>query len=169
MFFQSNSKEEMENHFKMSHVPKGEASKVIIRAERMSCRNCKVEFQNYWSLMNHRRDNHPTDKYCRYDLEDRCKHSSEACWYKHKIGNNQILSNQPNQNLNKCFECNLKFQNRNELMMHKKNEHAEQCKPCNKNINNECTRGETCWYPHTQDQGFHENQLNSRPPINLVH
>ena len=78
-YFQSNSKEEMENHFKMSHVPNGETSKVVIRTERITCRNCKNEFSNYWSLMNHRRDNHPTDKSCRYDLEDRYKHSSEEC------------------------------------------------------------------------------------------
>ena len=82
----------MSNHYNMSHVPSGDTNKVTIRAERLSCRNCKVEFENYWSLMNHRRDNHPTDKAYRYDLEDRCKQSAEKCWYKHKNGRNPNIA-----------------------------------------------------------------------------
>ena len=167
-YFQSNCKEEMDNHFKMSHVPKGETSNITIRAERMTCRNCKVDFQNYWSLMNHRRDNHPTNKTCRYDLEDRCKHSSEECWYLHKNGRRPNTSNQSESHINECFECNMKFKNKNELMIHRKNNHPELCKPCDKYIKNECTRGESCWFPHTQDQDFQKSQLNTRPPINLV-
>ena len=162
-YFQSSCKDEMDNHFKMSHVAKGDISKVVIRTERITCRNCKVEFSNYWSLMNHRRDNHPTDKACRYDLEDRCKHSSEECWYKHKNGKNP--SNQTTKiHLNSCFECEMNFRNTNGLMMHKKTEHIEQCKPCDKYMKNECSRESTCWYPHTQSQDFHINQQNLRPP-----
>ena len=164
-YFQSNCKDEMANHFKMSHLPKGDTNKVVIRTEKMACRNCKIEFSNYWSLMNHRRDNHPTDKACRYDLEDRCKHSSEECWYNHKNGRGP--SNQTKHlNVNECFECKLKLRNKHELMMHKKVEHVDQCKPCEKYLKNECTRENTCWYPHTESQDFHTNQLNNRPPIN---
>ena len=50
-------------------------------------------------------------------------------------------------------------------MMHKKLEHAESCKRCEKYVLNECTREETCWYPHIMDQGFHTNQLIRTPPI----
>ena len=77
---QSYCKDEMDNHFKMSHVLKGVTLNIEIRTGRTLCINCKVEFPNYWSLMNHRRDNHPTGKSCRYDLEGRCKHSDEECW-----------------------------------------------------------------------------------------
>ena len=164
-YFQSNCKDEMENHFKKSHVPKDDTSKVAIRTERITCRNCKVEFSNYWSLMNHRRDNHPTDKACRYDLEDKCKHSSEECWYKHKNGRNPLNKTQ-SSNMNNCFECKMNFRNRHELMMHKKVEHVEQCKPCDNYLKNECTREDSCWYPHTQNLDFHKNLLNTRPPIN---
>ena len=164
-YFQSNCKDEMDNHYKMSHVPKEDTNKVVIRTEKMTCRNCKVELLNYWSLINHRRDNHPTDKACRYDLEDRCKHSSEECWYQHKNGRNTHNKTQLS-NSNECFECKLKFKNKHELMMHKKIQHIEHCKPCDKYQKNECTRENTCWYPHTQNLDFHKSQLNSRPPIN---
>ena len=120
----------MENHFKMSHLPKGNNNKVLIRTERMACRNCKVEFQNYWSLINHKRDNHPSEKSYRYDLEDRCKHTAEICWYKHKNGRNPIKSSNSQINSYDCFDCNMKFKSRHELMMHKKVDHMEQCKPC---------------------------------------
>ena len=129
----------MDNHFKMSHVPKGETMKIAIRTERMLCRNCKVEFPNYWSLMNHRRDNHPTDKSCRYDLEDRCKHSDEECWYKHKNTTHLQSQNRSNRNqphINECYDCKQMFSNKNDLMMHKKNEHVEKCKPCEKYVKN---------------------------------
>ena len=165
-YFQSSCKDEMDNHFKMSHVAKGDKSQVVIRTERITCRNCKVEFSNYWSLMNHRRDNHPTDKACRYDLEDRCKHSSQECWYKHKNGKNPSNTTTKTY-LNKCFECELNFRDKNELMMHKKKEHIEQCKPCEKYLMNECSRESTCWYPHTQSQDLQKNQQNMRPPNHL--
>ena len=169
-YFQSNCKDEMDNHYKMSHVPQGESMNIAIRTEAMICRNCKVEFKNYWSLMNHRRDNHPTEKACRYDLEDRCKHNDNECWYKHKNKNNPNMhspnASQNQTNINECYDCKLKFRNKNELMMHKKIQHIEKCKPCDKYFKNLCTRESTCWYPHIQNQDFHENQLNSRPPIN---
>ena len=164
-YFQSNCNEEMNNHYNMSHVPSGEKNTIAIRTEKLTCRNCKVEFENYWSMMNHRRDNHPTDRSCRYDLEDRCKHSAEECWYKHKSGRNPKIPTE-SSHINKCFECKMTFRNRNELMMHKKVEHVELCKPCEKYSKNECTRANTCWYPHTPNQDFHINQLNARPPIN---
>ena len=167
-YFQSSSKEEMNNHFTLSHVASGETNKVFIRTEKITCRNCKVEFENYWSMMIHRRDKHPTDKACRYDLEDRCKHNAEECWYKHKSGKNPNLPTKPSHT-NKCFECNMTFGSRNDLMMHKKSEHVEQCKPCVKYAKNECSRENACWFPHTQNQDFHINQLNPRPPINTSH
>ena len=167
-YFQSDCKEEMEKHLKMSHLPKGDTSKVVIRTERIACRNCKVEFQNYWSLMNHRRDNHLSDKACRYDLEDRCKHTADDCWYEHKNGRTPNKSSKSQINYFDCSDCNMKFKNKHELMMHKKVAHVEQCKPCEKYIKDECSREDTCWYPHIQDQGFHQNYLNTRPQINQV-
>ena len=97
----------MEKHFKLSNLPKGATNKSVIRTDHMLCRNCKVEFKNYWSLMNHRRDNHPSDKSCRYDLEDRCKLTAEDCWYKHKNYRNPNISNNPQVSF-ECFDCNIK-------------------------------------------------------------
>ena len=56
-------------------------------------------------------------------------------------------------NLNKYFECEGNFRNRNELMMQNKAEHIKQCKPCVKYMKNDCTCQNTCWYPHIQN--FH--------------
>ena len=60
--------------------------------------------------MNQRRDDHPTEKSCRYDLENSCKHSDEECWYKHNNARNLQSKNILKQsNINECFECKIKF------------------------------------------------------------
>ena len=160
-YFQSNSEEEMTNHFKMSHIKKRHNTKVEIRTEKIACRNCEVTFENYYILMNHRRDNHPTNRPCRYDLENRCKHSADVCWYRHKNSTNQSQTQ-----ANKCYDCNEEFRERNDLMMHKKNQHPDKCTDCEKYQKNQCAHEELCWFLHRINQDFHKVHKNLKPPIN---
>ena len=48
------------------------------------CYNCRKQFDNYFHLMNHRREEHKSNKPCRYFLENRCIYEAKKCWYMHK-------------------------------------------------------------------------------------
>ena len=53
-----------------------------LRSKIIVCYTCKEEYTSYWSLMNHRRQKHPSNKVCRYYLRDQCIHGVN-CWYRH--------------------------------------------------------------------------------------
>ena len=48
------------------------------------CYDCGKQFDSYYYLMNHRREEHKSNKPCRYFLENRCNYEAEKCWYKHE-------------------------------------------------------------------------------------
>ena len=60
------------------------------------CFTCKIEFNSYWTLMNHRREEHPSKKICRYYLKQECLFSSKKCWYKHEEKNSEDEAIKPN-------------------------------------------------------------------------
>ena len=136
------------------------------------CRSCKEKFEAKWQLMNHRRDNHPTDKMCFYDAEDKCSFSASQCWYKHKENRRSTTSETRSSNQQikelKCFTCQNKFANVPSLMEHRKQNHIETVKPCSKYVDGKCDRGQKCWYLHeTLEESlvdFHVTQKTTNQP-----
>ena len=49
-----------------------------------NCYTCGKEFKSYFYLMTHRREEHPSNKTCRYFLTNSCLFSEKECWFKHK-------------------------------------------------------------------------------------
>ena len=79
--FQAHTSEELRNHLRLKgHQPchNLEDSK----SELVTCYTCKKDFLSYWSLMNHRKQEHPSNKTCRYFLKNQCIHGVN-CWYRH--------------------------------------------------------------------------------------
>ena len=153
--FQSSSRGEFTNHRQQKHTPSSEITVVI------KCRNCDTTFQTKWQLMNHRRDIHPSNRMCKYYAENKCKFTTQGCWYKHEA---PLSSNRF-----KCFTCDQEFENLNNLMMHKKHDHVENCNNCSKFVEGICQlTDDRCWFIHNvnEEEDFQEVQGNLPPPIN---
>ena len=48
------------------------------------CYDCGKQFDSYYHLMNHRREEHKSNKPCRYFLENKCVYDAKKCWYRHE-------------------------------------------------------------------------------------
>ena len=163
-YFQSSLKEELDNHITIKHTVRGVLPNLNVEPEKIKCRTCGETFENMWRLKNHRRDQHPhLRRPCLYDLEDRCNHSDNVCWYRHKETNKQNISKNV-RNSNKCFTCQDEFETMNNLMIHRKQQHPEQCKTCVKFAKKECKRSNECWFIHKNTEDFQESQNNLAPP-----
>ena len=85
--FQDTNRKALRNHLEMS--PGHKAS-----PKDYECRNCKVIFTSYFSLMKHRSIEHPSNMKCRYFKAGTCNFSGEECWYSHeKITQQKVASN----------------------------------------------------------------------------
>lgn len=75
-FFQANNSEVLMNHLKLTgHKPSPNIEDS--RNNKVQCYTCNEEFLNFWSLMNHRKANHPSNRVCRYFLKGKCIHGSK--------------------------------------------------------------------------------------------
>ena len=93
------------------------------------CYNCKKEFENYFSLMNHRKEKHPSNKVCRYFKKGECLFDEDTCWYKH------VKSVEPEETITnnlKCGTCDNLFSDNSQLKKHICSIHEESSK---KNMN----------------------------------
>ena len=158
--FQAFSNRELKQHKQQRHS----------ETESIQCRNCGEMFSSKWNLMNHRRNMHPTNKPCRNDAIGRCNFTAEVCWWKHKskVHTNNLHNAQNNgDNFNNnftCFECNHKFELKDNLMKHKKREHPENCKECSKfNIGKCNLKDQDCWFIHSE-MGFQKSRNKAAPP-----
>ena len=89
----------------------------------MICYTCKNEFRSYHELMNHRKEEHPSHKKCRYYLKGECNFSAQECWYLHEIsslGSEKIHVEKETFN---CSVCKNNFTSKNDLMQHKNKYH----------------------------------------------
>ena len=76
--FQAATRLSLMNHCKKTagHKPsRGQRSKSGI----LECYTCKSEFRSYHDLMEHRKEEHPSHKTCRYFIKGECLFSSEEC------------------------------------------------------------------------------------------
>ena len=82
----------------------------------------KNKFRNYHDLMNHRKEEHPSHKKCRYYTKGECNFSAEDCWYLHEERATGGPTFVPTEIL--CFICKNSFQSKYDLMEHKKKHHS---------------------------------------------
>ena len=79
--FQAHTSEELRKHLRLKgHQPSHNLQES--KSEFVTCYTCKKDFLSYWSLMNHRKQEHPSNKTCRYFLKNQCIHGVN-CWYRH--------------------------------------------------------------------------------------
>ena len=101
------------------------------KEEVLYCKHCGEQFGEKWNLMMHRKQEHlHTVALCQKYLEDKCKHSSEMCWWKHE-------GNHDNTEIS-CFNCGKAFKTKGEMMVHRKEEHKTIVKRCTKFQQNIC-------------------------------
>ena len=147
--FQSTDRNESINHTSKH----GERDNTVnIQIEQWKCRNCGIIYENKWSLMEHRKENHEMP-FCRDDAKGGCDRGPAQCWYKHK---NSQIQNEIKSNPSQCFSCQQAFTSLGNMMEHRKLVHPEIVKPCTKAASGECKRTK-CWFLHENDnieQGF---------------
>ena len=126
---------------------------------KVTCHNCKENFRDKVTMMDHKRDSdHPSKRKCN-KLPD-CERGSE-CWFVHNI-NKSPQANIREQSLS----CNTCHNNCGiiDLMFNKKKEHPEMF---TKFQEGSCRRNTSCWFLHNQlppAPSVARNQLNLPPP-----
>ena len=133
---------------------RGQRSKLGV----LKCYTCNLEFRSYHDLMEHRKEEHPSHKTCRYFIKGECLFSAEECWYLHE--DRSATNNSGPHKDEKCYGCKTTFPTKFDLMERKKTSHM--CKtPCLKFQNGNCDRSaETCSFTHV----FSTTQSSSTSP-----
>ena len=120
--FQFNDASSLINHLKMSsHQPSKELDKKKTFQEYKQCFTCKMEFDGYYNLMNHRKIVHPSSKRCR-NFPKSCTFGKE-CWYVHSEEPMDIDESPAAKANSWNFKCNLCdeiIDERRDFMKHKK-------------------------------------------------
>ena len=147
--FQASTRAFLTNHCKL--VPGHMLSKQRMgQSWVMTCYTCKEEFRSYHELMNHRKEEHPSHKKCRYFLKGECNFSAEDCWYLHENEDKDSKSSHAEKDNFMCFVCKNIFMSKHDLMQHKKKHHPSKvlCEKFKKGI---CQRSsDECHYIHSQ-------------------
>ena len=112
------------NHLKVSgHQPSKELYKKKVFKDHKQCYTCKMDFDGFYHLMNHRKSVHPSNKRCR-NFPANCKFGND-CWYIHEEQmETEQINVPPASSWNfKCDLCNEKLVERADFMTHKKLKH----------------------------------------------
>ena len=108
------------------------------------CYTCKKEFSSYWVLMNHRKEEHPSSKKCRYFQLDQCRFDADTCWYKHNTEERNVSF----QARITCDHCEVVFKEKSDLRKHMKSSHAEKVSNCRSFMQGSCELNDFCWFNH---------------------
>ena len=147
--FQTSTRTLLMNHCKLvtGHKP---SKQRIGQTGVMTCYTCRDEFRSYHELMNHRKEEHPSHKKCRYYLKGECNFSAEDCWYLHENEDKGNIPSHSNAENFQCFVCKDNFMSKHDLMQHKKKNHSSQTL-CEKFKQGVCERSaQECHYKHPQ-------------------
>ena len=160
--FQANCASELMKHLKLTaHQPsKNVSDKRKVFEDYKQCYTCKMDFDGYINLMNHRKIVHPSNKKCRNFSSNSCIFGEE-CWYVHDA------KDEPEENFDKfkCDQCGNELRGRANFMRHKKLLHPQVVPSCEKFSLSKCNRGETdCWFTHRQKEK-NKNEENSWPKL----
>ena len=120
--FQASTRQVLLKHCKLTpgHLP---SQQKLGQTGVLECYTCKHEFRNYHDLMNHRKEEHPSHKKCRYFIKGECNFSAEDCWYLHEVTQKKVTTpGQAKQNI-QCFICKNRFESKYDLVEHKKKHH----------------------------------------------
>ena len=116
------------------------------------CNFCDETFTSKNTLSTHKADIHRTFKPCRDPVN--CVYQS-GCYFSHvpvTLGKFR------------CYQCGEEFNTRNVMMIHRKIHGG--VKDCIDLVKNQCTRGDHCWWNHTQtEQVFQQVTENLPRPI----
>ena len=116
------------------------------------CYTCKKEFSSYWHLMNHRKMEHPSNKKCRYYLNEMCRFDAETCWYKHEAESMENVQESSSIE-NSCKDCGKTFLSKSDMMKHRKSEHKSKVSRCRDFLQERCNLSENaCWYSHDEKE-----------------
>ena len=81
--FQSNDAQELLNHLKITgHQPSKKLDKKKVFKEYKQCFTCKMEFDGYYNLMNHRKVVHPSSRKCK-NFPGSCAWGNDCCYVHH--------------------------------------------------------------------------------------
>ena len=147
--FQASTRYILMNHCKLTpgHQPSKQRQR-LGQTGALECYTCKSEFRNYYDLMNHRKQEHPSHKKCRYYLKGECNFSASECWYLHE----ERSATETNIE-DMCDKCNMVFSSYHKLTEHKKREHL------NRNLNISKT---------TTERGTNSNPSSFAQPLPSV-
>ena len=108
------------------------------------------------TLSTHRLDVHRSFKTCR-DITN-CQYQA-GCFFSHvPVTLGKV----------RCFQCGEEFDSKHTMMIHRKIHGG--VKQCIRLTNNQCDRGDNCWWSHVStNQVFQQVEQNLPPPINLPH
>ena len=162
--FQASSADELIKHLKLS----GHQPSENIKDNRKSyndykqCYTCKLEFDGYWNLMEHRKSVHPSNKRCRYYPDGKCVFGIK-CWYIHEEHLMDVDESFTTQDIKfKCNFCDFESESKDRFMKHKKDSHRENVSKCNNFISGNCKRTDSnCWYIHNHVQK-HEGESSKQ-------
>ena len=116
------------------------------------CNFCEMFFPSKNTLSTHRMDVHRSFKRCR-DITN-CQYQL-GCYFSHIPITAGMV---------RCYQCGEEFNSKNTMMIHRKIHGG--VKDCSKLVNNQCDRGDTCWWNHTtNNQVFQKVKENLAPPI----
>ena len=125
---------------------------------------CDKEFRNYFHLMNHRKEEHPSNKICRYFLLKSCIWEASACWYKHENKTEEMETESSHES--SCDQCEKRFVGNKDLRMHMKNQHTSLVARCRKFRAGICELTSTsCWFLHEQEAKKGEEQKEEEEMI----
>jgi hypothetical protein len=122
--------------------------------QELQCNFCEEMFTSKNTLSRHKADVHRTFKPCRDPIN--CVFQV-GCYFSHVAVNLGKV---------RCFQCGEEFASKNIMMIHRKIHGG--VKECNKLINNQCQRGDSCWWSHEKnEQVFQQVRENLPPPIQV--
>ena len=151
--FQASTREVLMNHCKRTqgHQP---AKQSLGQTGVMECYTCRKEFRSYHNLMEHRKEEHPSHKKCRYYLKGECKFGGEECWYVHEDKVNKNGRPDESESIIQCYICKNEFHSKHDLISHKKKHHLHFS-----DINQGRSPTQNAWskpLPSVQNQDFHQ-------------
>ena len=167
--FQASEPSELMNHLKATgHQPSKNIDKKKIFKDFKQCYTCRMEFDGFYNLMNHRKLVHPSNKKCK-NFPGSCSFGNE-CWYVHEeameIDQPSDVHGIDSWNF-KCNLCEEKIVERKDFMIHKKKKHGDTILNCEKYLKGKCVRSnEMCWFNHPSDDVQPEKSVFQSVPEN---
>ena len=156
--FQASSSGELMKHLKLKgHQPSKEIQDPNTRI--IVCYTCKEEFSSKWSLMNHRKQKHPSNKMCRYFLRNECIHGMN-CWYRH---DEKMDIDFPFTSLKaQSTSCDKVFETKRAPRKHKETEHST-AEVVNK-LSGQDSYANVANNEQTENLVFQKGQFHTFPP-----